>query len=104
MDDLNNNDFYNDGSYSALSLPRPSMRLDSDSTITSETIMAVQQFSPVLIKCVVYGSDYDISLDEEDHETHEEIGKALVKVSSSIKYFILNGQSLRSSPGTIEVW
>ncbi|CAJ0922546.1 9304_t:CDS:2 [Entrophospora sp. SA101] len=56
------------------------------------------------LECVVYRSDYDINLDEEDHEPHEEIGKALVKVSSSIKYFILNGQSLRSSPGTIEVW
>ncbi|CAJ0828770.1 9164_t:CDS:2 [Entrophospora sp. SA101] len=99
------------------------MSVNSDSTTTSETIMAVQQFSPVLISAKkthnqlecgardhynLIGehdeSDYDINLDEEDHEPHEEIGKALVKVSSSIKYFILNGQSLRSSPGTIEVW
>ncbi|CAJ0841927.1 8917_t:CDS:2 [Entrophospora sp. SA101] len=48
MDDLNNDDFYNDDYYSALSLLRPSIQLDSDSTTTSETIMAVPKSSPVL--------------------------------------------------------
>ncbi|CAH1760531.1 10712_t:CDS:2 [Entrophospora sp. SA101] len=50
MDDLNNDDFYNDDYYSALSLLRPSIQLDSDSTTTSETIMAVPKSSPVLTK------------------------------------------------------
>jgi hypothetical protein len=47
-DDSYNDDFYNDDSYSAPSLSRP-IELDSDSTTTSETIMAVPQSSPVLI-------------------------------------------------------
>ena len=48
MDDLilNNDNFYNDDSYSAHSLSRPPIELDSDSTTTSETIMAVPQSSP----------------------------------------------------------
>lgn len=49
------------------------------------------------LECVVYGSVYNIV----NLELHKEISKALIKVSSSIKYFTLTGGLLCLPPETI---
>nr|CAG8618839.1 6968_t:CDS:1 [Entrophospora candida] len=49
------------------------------------------------LECVVYGSIYNVV----NLELHKEISKALIKVSSSIKYFTLTGGSLCLPPETI---
>ncbi|CAJ0642393.1 3219_t:CDS:10 [Entrophospora sp. SA101] len=49
MNDLNNNDFMMTIFISALSLPRPSIQLDSDSITTSETIIAISTFDNLAV-------------------------------------------------------